>query len=285
MHFAKMKRFLPILFLPLLSIVSCERAKNGIEATGPSVDHHREAVAKFQVAQERFKKLIATVEDEKSFYAAKPELERAVSDWREVSAMLGGLQPPGDSREAEIRGLIADVHDRTRLTRVEMLRLVSIASRAAEVNKWLEAFNEAGGKAMSEMARLYGSTEYSFAISDVRVKEPVQWPPTSTIDTGWVDLDPSASCPETHYPVIVEIVPLAGDGESYKAVFLPKPKGDFDYRSVVGIDTSKYETLNRELSGKGFVQVSHQAVTIMRGHVHQATWVWSGKREQAETSK
>ena len=126
---------------------------------------------------------------------------------------------------------------------------------------------------------------FSFAISGVRAEEVVTWPTkTSTIDTGWMDQDPSASCPETHYPVIVEIMPLPGDGAKYKAVFIPKPKGNFDYKSVVGIKTNEYETLNKDLSAKGFVQVSHQVVTLMQGKVHQAVWVSSAKREQAAPS-
>jgi hypothetical protein len=156
-----MKRLLPILFLPLLSMVSCEKAKNGIAASVPSSDHHREAVAKFQGAQERFKEIIATVKDEKSFDAAKPELEKIVSDWREVSAMLSQLQPPADNQQAEMRDLIADGHRRTEPTGENMLSLISIESREAEVTKWLEEFTEAGGKAMSEMVRLYGPTDYA----------------------------------------------------------------------------------------------------------------------------
>ena len=278
-----MKRLFPILFLPLLSIVSCEKAKNEIAATQQASDQHGEAVARFQVAQERCKKLIPTVGDAMSFDAVKPELEKLVGDCREVSALLGRLQPPADGRQAELRELIGEVHDRTRVSGQEVLRLVSIESREAEVIKWFESFNEAVGKVMVVMARLYGSTEYSFAISDPRVREVVRGP-TETIETGWVEIDPSAWCPETHYPVIVEMMALAGDGAKYRAVFVRKPKGDFDYRSVVEMKTNEYETLNRDLSGKGFVQVFHQVVHLMHGRFHQAVWVWSGKREHAEAS-
>ena len=123
---------------------------------------------------------------------------------------------------------------------------------------------------------------FTSAISGVRAEEAVTWPTkTSTIDTGWVDLDPSASCPETHYPVIVEIMPLEGDGARYKAVFIPKPKGNFDYKCAVGIRTGEYEKLNKDLMAKGFIQISHQVVTVMIGNVHQSVWVSRTKREQA----
>jgi len=79
-------------------------------------------------------------------------------------------------------------------------------------------------------------------------------------------------------------MPLEGDGARYKAVFIPKPKGNFDYKSVVGIKANEYETLNKDLSAKGYVQVSHQVVTLMQGKVHQAVWVSSAKREQAAPS-
>jgi hypothetical protein len=156
-----MKTLIPILVLPTLSIISCEKDKDGIVATAQSSDRHREAVAKFQGAQKRFKELVATVRDENSFDAAKPELDKVVSDWREVSATLSQLQPPADKQQAEIRDLIADGHRRTEPTGEDVLSLMSIESREAEVTKWLEEFTEAGGKAMSEMVRLYGPTDYA----------------------------------------------------------------------------------------------------------------------------
>jgi hypothetical protein len=157
-----MKSLLPILFLAMLFIVGCEKDKNEVSATVVgSSDRHREAVAKFQGAQKRFKELVATVRDEKSFDAAKPELGKIVSDWREVSATLSQFQPPEDKKQGEMRDLIADGHRRTEPTGEDMLSLISIESREAEVTKWLEEFTEAGGKAMLEMVRLYGPTEYA----------------------------------------------------------------------------------------------------------------------------
>lgn len=115
------------------------------DLTLPSSDPHREAVAKFQGAQNHFKEVIATVRDEKSFDAAKPELDKIVSDWREVAAMLSQLHPPADNQQAEMRDLIADGHRITEPTGEDMLSLISIESREAEVTKWLEEFTEAGG--------------------------------------------------------------------------------------------------------------------------------------------
>lgn len=157
----KMKRLLPILVLTTLSIIGCEKAKDGVVATAPSSDRHREAVARFQGAQKRFKELIATVRDENSFDAAKPGLDKVVFEWREVSVALSQLQPPADKQQEEIRTLIADGHRRTEPTGEDMLSLMSIESREAEVTKWLEEFAEAGGKAMLEMSRLYGPTDYA----------------------------------------------------------------------------------------------------------------------------
>ena len=117
-------------------------------------------------------------------------------------------------------------------------------------------------------------------VNALRAEEVVKWPTESkVVDTGWVTSDPSTSCPETHYPVCFEIMPLKGDGVRYKAIFIPKPNGDVDYRSVVGVRTDEYEKRNKDLMAKGFVQISHQVVTIMVGNVHQAVWVIRKKRE------
>jgi hypothetical protein len=118
-------------------------------------------VAKFQGAQKRFKDLVATVRDEKSFDAAKPELDKVVSDWREVATTLGQLQPPTEMQQVEIRDLIAVGHRRTEPTGEDMLSLISIESREAEVAQWLEEFAVAGGKAGVEMSRLYGPTDHA----------------------------------------------------------------------------------------------------------------------------
>jgi len=121
---------------------------------------------------------------------------------------------------------------------------------------------------------------FSLMVNGLQAEEAVKRPIESkVIDTGWVDSDPSASCPETHYPVCFEIMPCPGDGVRYKAVFIPKPKGDFDYRSAVGVRTEEYEKLSKDLTAKDYVQISHQVVTIMIGNVHQAVWVSRTKRE------
>ena len=121
---------------------------------------------------------------------------------------------------------------------------------------------------------------WSFAFCGLQAEKPVP-PPTESmvVDTGWVNVDPSSSCPKTHYPVNVEIMPLEGDGVKYKAVFIPRPEGDFDYKSVVGIRTDEYEKISKELTDKGYIQISHQVVTIMVGKVHQAVWVTRKKSE------
>ena len=111
------------------------------------------------------------------------------------------------------------------------------------------------------------------SVSVMQAEDANRWPTQSmVIDTGWVDHDPSKRCPETHYPVCVEIAPLDGDGARYKAVFIPKPKGDFDYKSVVEMRAEEYRKLNADLIATGFIQISHQVVTLMHGDVHQAVW-------------
>ena len=120
----------------------------------------------------------------------------------------------------------------------------------------------------------------TLAAADVQAEEAVKWPTESkVIDTGWIDSDPSASCPETHYPVCFELMPLPGDGVRYKAIFIPKPRDDFEYKSAVGVRTDEYQKLSKDLMAKGFVQISHQVVTVMVGNVHQAVWVSRAKRE------
>ena len=124
-----------------------------------------------------------------------------------------------------------------------------------------------------------------FLINSLHAEEASKWPTESrVVDTGWVNSDPSASCPKTHYPVCIEIMPLKGDGARYKAVFIPKPKGDFDYKSTVGIRTEEYEKLSKDLGSKGFVQISHQVVTLMIGDVHQSVWVRRANKGQAAPS-
>ena len=117
--------------------------------------------------------------------------------------------------------------------------------------------------------------------NDAQAEQPAGWiTESAVIDTGWVDSNPIGECPKTHYPICVEVMPLKGDGARYKAVFIPKPKGDFDYKCAVGIRTREYRKLNKDLVEKGFIQISHQVVTVMIGNVHQSVWVSRTKREQ-----
>lgn len=157
----KMRRIFPILVLAVLFITGCNQREDGTDATVTPSDSHREAVAKFQDGQKRFKELIVKVRDEKSFDAAKPELEKVVSDWREVATALGKLEAPSEEQQAEFRKLIAEGHRATEPTGEDMLSLISIESREAEVTRWLEEFAAAAGAAGAEMGRLYGPTDYA----------------------------------------------------------------------------------------------------------------------------
>ena len=103
---------------------------------------------------------------------------------------------------------------------------------------------------------------------------------SSVIDTGWVDSNPIEECPETHFPTIIELMPLPGDGVRFKSIFIPKPSKGFEYKYVVLESTPKYHALHSEYTKQGYIQICHQIVTVMIGNVHQAVWVKSDKREQ-----
>ena len=146
--------------------------------------------------------------------------------------------------------------------------------------RWKGCMRSTFSKKMKTIQCIVALTVLALAVVEVQAEEVAGWPTKSmVIDTGWVDLDPSTSCPETHYPVCFEIMPLQGDGVRYKAVFIPKPQGDFDYKSAVGIRTEEYEKMNKELIAEGYTQISHQVVTVMVGNVHQAVWVSRNKIE------
>jgi len=102
---------------------------------------------------------------------------------------------------------------------------------------------------------------------------------SSVIETGWVDIQPIKSCPETHYPVSIELMPLKGDGVRYKMVFIPKPNERFEYKYAVSERTQRYRTLHSDYTKQGYVQICHQVVTVMSGNVHQAVWVRLVRRE------
>ncbi len=156
----QMKRRLAMLVVVLVPAIGCERpSQSGIAASAQISDPHREAIAGFHGAQRRFKELIATVRDEKSFDAAKPALDIIVSDFRRTATSLSHLLPPPEAHQREIRQQIADSHRVTEPTGEDMLGLLSIETRAAEVNQWLGEFSEAGRKAGAEMLRLYGQQE------------------------------------------------------------------------------------------------------------------------------
>ena len=145
----------------MLPAIGCERpSQPGIAASTEPSDAHREAIAGFQRAQRRFKELITTVGDEQTFDSAKPELDMIVSGFRKTASRLSQLQPPPEPQRKEIRQQIADGHRSTEPTGADMLGLLSIETRAAEVSQWLGEFSEAGRKAGVEMLRLYGQQEH-----------------------------------------------------------------------------------------------------------------------------
>ena len=150
-----------MLALTALLFVGCnqrdEKAADSVSASDP----HQAVVEKFQTGQERFKELIATVRDEQSFDIAKPELDKVVSDWRDVASALSELESPSSELQSKLRALIAEGHRATEPTGEGMLSLISIESREAVISQWLEDFVAAGGAAGAEMTRLYGPVDYA----------------------------------------------------------------------------------------------------------------------------
>lgn len=166
-----MKRFRNILALTALFVVGCNQAEDEVDRPELSPDSHRNTVAKFQDGQKRFRDLIATVRDEKSFDAAKPELDKIVANWREIATTLGELDPPSKEMQAELREMITEGHRATEPSGEDMLSLVMIESREAEVSRWLEDFVAAAGAAGLEMDRLYGLTDATEAEVEVPESE------------------------------------------------------------------------------------------------------------------
>ena len=112
------------------------------------------------------------------------------------------------------------------------------------------------------------------------------WTPESAaIDTGWKEVNPIGTCPKTHYPVSIELMPLPGDGVRFRVIFLPRPSEDFESRHTLNLRTEEYRKLDTELKKQGYVQISHQMVTVMIGNVHQAVWIRSANGERDEPEK
>lgn len=162
-----MKRFRFIVALVTFAISSCNRSSDVARTGETSLDRHEETLSKFQDGQKRFKELIATIRDEKTFDAARPELTKIAADWREVATALSVLEPPAEDARARFREMISEGHRRTEPTAEDMLGLLSIESRETETSAWFEEFVAAGGKAGSEMQRLYGTTDYATEAAEV----------------------------------------------------------------------------------------------------------------------
>ncbi|MGI9242911.1 MAG: hypothetical protein ACR2RV_19085 [Verrucomicrobiales bacterium] len=208
----EVRRLLPVLALVSLFIPGCRQGEEGGAGTASSLEDHQEIVAEFQDGQRRFKEAIATVRDEKSFDAAKPELDRIVSDLRDVAAELGELQPPSEEEQAKFRDMIAEGHRATEPTGEDMLSLLSIESREAAVIQWLEEFAAAAGAAGVELGRLYGQTDYGEAEEEPALPDLSN----ATIDGLPIDQwlgEPAASIPRSREEGQIEggALPLQGD--------------------------------------------------------------------------
>ena len=153
--------FASIVLSATTALVSCDQNDSVVNAPDNSLSKHDEAIMKFQVAQQRFKKLIRTVRDENSFDAAKPGLDQVIADWQETRLLLEKLSPPPEEDQARIREQISTGHRNTEPTGHDMMSLVMIESREIEVLAWLETFGQAGQEVGTEMVRLYGKTDYA----------------------------------------------------------------------------------------------------------------------------
>ncbi len=162
----KMKNLYPILALAIIFIAGCKQAKDtnietdASENKTSSLEGHREALAKYHDGQRSFKELIATIKDEKSFDAAKPSLDKIVTNWRDAATILAKLERPSEDHQAEIRELVTKVHRITEPTTEDLLSLMSIESRKDEITGLLEQIVTAGKAIGTEILRLYGSSNY-----------------------------------------------------------------------------------------------------------------------------
>ena len=151
-----MKMFCTIIAASIALFLSgCEQS----ETTGGPDDstvRHRDAVLSFQGGQMRFKELVSTIRDEKSFDDARPELAKIAADWHEVAEILRGLQPPSEEERQRFRKMIEEGNTRAEPTSGDMISLVMIESREAEIFEWQEEFVDAASAAGIELARLYG---------------------------------------------------------------------------------------------------------------------------------
>jgi hypothetical protein len=161
-----MKKFYPIFALAILFIAGCKQAKDtNVEADASenktsSLDSHREALAKYLDGQKSFKELIAPIRDEKSFDAAKPGLDKIISNWCDAATILAKLERPSEDHQAEFRELVTEVHRITEPTTEDVLSLMSIENRKDEITGWLEQFVAAGKAIGTETMRLYGPSNY-----------------------------------------------------------------------------------------------------------------------------
>lgn len=151
-----MKIFCTIIAASVALILSgCEQSEV-TGGAGDSTDSHSEAVLHFQGGQMRFKELVSTIHDEKSFDDARPELAKIAADWHEVAAILRGLQPPSEEERQRFRKMIEEGNTRSEPTSGDMIRFVMIESREAEILEWQDEFVTAAGAAGIELARLFG---------------------------------------------------------------------------------------------------------------------------------
>lgn len=81
-----MKIFRTIIAVSVALVLSgCEQS-DVTGGGGDTTDSHRDAVLRFQGGQMRFKEMVSTIRDEKSFDDARPELAKIAADWHEVAA-------------------------------------------------------------------------------------------------------------------------------------------------------------------------------------------------------
>jgi hypothetical protein len=159
------------LALGVLLITGCQEGPDPADGADSELILLREAVATFQAGQQKFKESIATVRDEESFDAAKPALDQVIADWKEVAAVLSGLEPPDEGTRASFRVALAEGHRRTEPTGEDMLGFFSIESREAEVTRWFTAFAAAGSEVGAEFERLFGTIDYGASGPELPMEE------------------------------------------------------------------------------------------------------------------
>ncbi|WP_264489352.1 hypothetical protein [Luteolibacter arcticus] len=109
---------------------------------------------------------MSTIRDEASYDRGAPALEEVLQGFRDSAATFRALAPPSESEQVKYRQMIADGLRGAEPTGEDMLTLISIKTREAEVSEWMKEFMAVAQEAGAEALRLYGKVDYPAAAAD-----------------------------------------------------------------------------------------------------------------------